>query len=77
MQYQRFLKYLQYERRYSAHTLLAYSKDLEQFFNYIEKTYEIKEVKDITHVFVRSWIVSLMEEKIKNLSLNFAYAKNQ
>ena len=68
MQYQRFLKYLQYERRYSAHTLLAYSKDLEQFFNYIEKTYEIKEVKDITHVFVRSWIVSLMEEKINSRS---------
>jgi integrase/recombinase XerC len=68
MQYQRFLKYLQYERRYSAHTLLAYSKDLEQFFNYIEKTYETKEVKDITHVFVRSWIVSLMEEKINSRS---------
>ena len=68
MQYQRFLKYLQYERRYSAHTLLAYSKDLEQFFNYIEKTYEIKEVKDITHVFVRSWIVSLLEEKINSRS---------
>lgn len=66
MQYQRFLKYLQYERRYSSHTLLAYSKDLEQFFNYIEKTYELNEAKDITHVFVRSWIVSLMEEKINS-----------
>lgn len=66
MQYQRFLKYLQYERRYSAHTLLAYSKDLEQFFNYIQTTYEMVEAKDISHVFVRSWIVSLMEENVNS-----------
>lgn len=66
MPFQRFLKYLQYERRYSAHTVLAYSRDLEQFFSYIEKTYEIKEAIEVTHVFVRSWIVSLMEQKINS-----------
>lgn len=69
MPYQRFLKYLQYERRYSAHTLLAYSKDLEQFFEYINKTYNVKEAQEVNHVFVRSWIVSLMEQKINSRSV--------
>jgi integrase/recombinase XerC len=69
MPYQRFLKFLQYEKRYSAHTLIAYTKDLEQFFEYVLKMYEVKDTKDVSHVFIRSWIVSLMEQKINPRSV--------
>ena len=70
MPYGKFLRHLQYEKRYSTHTLTAYGNDLKQFFYFIESTYQVKEVRDITHFFIRSWIVSLMEQKIDSRSVN-------
>ena len=65
-----FLEYLQYEKRFSQHTLLAYASDLAQFNQYLQETYEIKTVQEITHTVIRSWIVSMMEEKISPRSVN-------
>ncbi len=65
-----FLQYLQYEKRFSNHTLLAYSTDLNQFYSYLQLTYEIKELAEINHTVVRSWIVSMMEQKISPRSVN-------
>lgn len=65
-----FLEYLQYEKRFSQHTLLAYAGDLSQFTQYLQETYEIKTVQEITHTVIRSWIVSMMEEKISPRSVN-------
>ena len=39
-----FLKYLRYEKRYSEHTLTAYEKDLEQFTNFLQETFEIDDL---------------------------------
>lgn len=63
MPYSSFLRYLEFEKRYSKHTLTAYGKDLEQFFAFLEKTYSVKTPSDVTFPFVRSWIVELMEMK--------------
>ncbi len=65
-----FLKFLQYEKRHSNHTLVAYSNDLRQFLEYIDTTYEIKKITEINHTVIRSWIVSLMEQKITPRSVN-------
>lgn len=65
-----FLAYLQYEKRFSNHTVLAYSNDLTQFSEYLEKTYEIKEIGDINHTLIRSWIVSMMDQRISPRSVN-------
>ncbi|HEU5292876.1 MAG TPA: site-specific integrase, partial [Cyclobacteriaceae bacterium] len=35
-----FLKYLQYEKRVSAHTSLAYKNDLDQFSKFLKDTYD-------------------------------------
>lgn len=70
MPYGKFLRHLQYEKRYSTHTLTAYGNDLKQFFLFIENNYQVKEVRDITHFFIRSWVVSLMEQKIDSRSVN-------
>ncbi|MGZ5305074.1 MAG: site-specific integrase, partial [Bacteroidia bacterium] len=59
-----FLKFLQYEKRHSNHTLLAYSNDLKQFLDYLSTTYEVNDITEINHTVIRSWIVSLMEQKI-------------
>jgi integrase/recombinase XerC len=65
-----FLKFIQFEKRYSKHTLVAYANDLNQFFTYLATTYEIKEPEEIKHTIIRSWIVSLMEQKITPRSIN-------
>ncbi len=70
MPFQKFLRYLQFEKRYSSHTITAYGNDLKQFFLFIEKTYQINSPKEITHFYVRSWMVSLMETKIDARSVN-------
>lgn len=65
-----FLQYLQFEKRLSAHTLTAYSTDLKQFYDYLQINYQIKELSEINHSLIRSWIVSMMEQKITSRSVN-------
>ncbi len=66
----RFLSYLQYERRYSAHTIKAYESDLTQFFDYLAMEYGAMEIPAITHFFIRSWIVSLIDQGVLPRSVN-------
>lgn len=70
MPVKRFLSYLQYEKRYSPNTLSAYENDLSQFFEYLQVTYQTTEPKEITHFFIRSWVVSLIDSKISPRSVN-------
>jgi len=64
-----FLRYLQYEKNYSAHTVESYSNDLFQFKSFVcgEETFDPKTVDSIL---VRRWMVSLMNEGYSSLSVN-------
>jgi len=64
-----FLKYLQYEKRYSPRTLVSYRTDLRQFETYLEKEFDSKP-EDANYGMVRGWIVSLSEQKIDAPSIN-------
>ena len=66
----RFIQYIQYEKRCSLHTVTAYSNDLEQFFHYLQNTYQVSEIKDVNYLLVRSWLVSLMEQAITPRTVN-------
>lgn len=65
-----FLEFIQYEKRASKHTLVAYSNDIKQFVTYLSATYEITKIAEVNHTIIRSWIVSLMEQKISSRSVN-------
>jgi integrase/recombinase XerC len=67
---QRFIDYLKFEKRYSAHTVVAYRDDLEQFHTFLESTFGETPVETITTSFVRSWLASLKEKKITSKSIN-------
>ena len=67
---EKFVNYLQYDKRFSNHTLVAYTNDRIQFISYLDKTYEIKNLEDVNHTVVRSWIVSLMENETSPRSVN-------
>ncbi|MCE9538873.1 MAG: site-specific integrase, partial [Bacteroidetes bacterium] len=65
-----FLEFIQFEKRSSNHTLVAYSNDIKQFITYLSTTYEITKISEVNHNIIRSWIVSLMEQKISPRSVN-------
>ena len=65
-----FLKYLQYEKRLSHNTVLAYQNDLRQLAEFIHEKYSHPEVTTATYIMVRSWIVSLVESGIEATSVN-------
>lgn len=67
---EQFLKYLQYEKRVSAHTTLAYQSDLEQFSKFLYDTYDNHPINAVTYGMVRSWIVQLVEAKLEETSIN-------
>ena len=66
----KFLNFLQYEKRYSNHTLKAYKKDLSQFSNFLDISFEIKVPSKVEHVHVRNWVIDLMESGISPNSVN-------
>ena len=59
----RFTDYLQYEKRYSTHTLEAYTRDCSQFAAYLSLQYGIENFIDVNHQHARSWVVSLLKLK--------------
>jgi integrase/recombinase XerC len=65
-----FLKYLQFEKRYSDHTIVAYKTDLGQFVHYMNDLVGDFEFKEVTYKQVRQWVVSLMEKGDSARSVN-------
>ena len=66
----RFIQYIQFEKRYSSHTVISYRNDLNQFFSYLEKEYQISDINNVDHFQIRSWLVDLMEHGISARSVN-------
>lgn len=64
-----FKNYLEAEKKYSALTVNAYTKDLEEFIDYLEST-GISFNKNIEYTFIRNWIVFLSKNKISPNSIN-------
>lgn len=65
-----FLQHLRFERRYSPHTLTAYSRDIKMFGDYLEATYDISEVDQVSHFHVRSWLADIKDNKMTAGTLN-------
>ncbi len=70
MPFRQFIDYLQHEKKYSPHTLMAYQKDLQGFLIFASSEYDYSEIKTINYGIIRSWIVSLVDEGISNRSIN-------
>lgn len=65
-----FIHHIRFEKRYSAHTVGAYNRDLEQFFTYLHSVYGIEDAAAVTPALVRSWMVFLMEKSLDTKSIN-------
>ena len=69
---ERFIRYIQFEKRYSPHTVSAYKSDLDQFFNFLNNPdkqspapeHLITHPSQITHHHIRNWMVEMMSDHI-------------
>lgn len=64
-----FLKYLQFEKRYSPRTIVSYQTDLDQFSDFLTQTFEAQP-QDANYGMIRSWIISLSEAQMDPASIN-------
>src|SRR5882724_4690611 len=83
---ERFVKYLQYEKRFSPHTVTAYQNDLKQFFLHtatsgqhaklsaeeidIKVALLLGDINVVTYNDIRDWIVELMNHQQTAKSVN-------
>ncbi len=70
MNFQRFTDYLLLEKNYSVLTVKAYYNDLNTFLRFVENEYESNSINQVNYGQIRSWIVSLVESKLTNRSIN-------
>jgi integrase/recombinase XerC len=56
-----FQRYLRFEKRYSAHTLLAYAKDIGQFVHFAQAEMGLNDFRTVHPAHVRSWQASLRQ----------------
>ena len=68
---EQFIKYLQHEKRYSSHTVRAYHKDLNQFFDHM-KVDKHKGIEELVapEKTIRAWVILLMEMEIAERTIN-------
>jgi integrase/recombinase XerC len=64
-----FLEYLRVEKRFSAHTILAYENDLKQFLEFTNIN-TLDEFKELNHQIIRYWIVNLVDQDFVSKSIN-------
>lgn len=51
------------------HTLEGYIRDITQFSDYIQLQFGFTSYKEVTHHHVRSWVVSLLQQKVGSVSV--------
>ena len=66
----KYIDYLTFEKRYSAHTILAYRTDLDDYSSFLLSQYDIIDLLKSDHTIIRSWLVTLLERKNSNRSVN-------
>jgi len=67
---QPFLDYLKFEKRFSPHTITSYQTDLTGFFDYVQLTYGVVPLNQLSHIYIRSWLAQLKDGGLTAKSIN-------
>ena len=65
-----FREYLQLEKNYSPHTVLAYWNDIVSFESFNSLHFGQHDIDQANYSQIRSWIVSLVDAHVSNVSVN-------
>jgi integrase/recombinase XerC len=65
-----FRDYLQLEKKYSSHTVNAYLNDIAFFEEFNKIHFDQESIEQVNYSQIRSWIVSLVDQNISNVSVN-------
>lgn len=65
-----FLKYLEYEKRYSYNTIKAYQSDLEQLSAFLQNVSGIQKIENADHFLIRTWLASMIDKGISARTVN-------
>jgi integrase/recombinase XerC len=65
-----FRDYLQLEKKFSSHTVIAYISDVVSFESFIKSEFDSDNLAEVNYSLIRSWIVSLVDNEISNTSVN-------
>jgi len=66
----RYIEYITFERKYSTHTQLAYSKDLQSFQQFCQENFEEQDIDQLPYTIIRSWIIALVDQGKSNRTVN-------
>jgi len=62
----KFIRYLEIEKNYSAHTILNYSLDLKEFKDFLKDT----PIEKVDHLVLRKYLSELKQKNLKNRTVN-------
>ena len=65
-----FKDFLKLEKKYSDHTLLAYSNDIESFFSFLKSEFKQLDHEKVNYSQVRYWITKLVDKGLSNGTIN-------
>ena len=66
----KFITYIEAEKRFSPLTVAAYRRDLVQFSDYLQSEYEVNDLTKADKSMVKSFVVKLKEKGLVNRSIN-------
>jgi integrase/recombinase XerC len=70
MPFSDFISYLELEKKFSPHTVKAYKRDLENFYQFATEEFDYKHISGVNYSIIRSWIVALVNQNVSNRSIN-------
>lgn len=66
----KFLEYLEFEKRYSNHTIISYRKDLSDFSAFCLEKDGLEDIKEANKIEVRNFLMHLTSQGISKRSVN-------
>lgn len=67
---EKFLDYLSVEKRYSAHTVKSYRKDLQDFASFLKESEGSSDLLTVEKLVIRNFIVYLTQQNLSKRSIN-------